>query len=134
MNFAVSQAIQSFGNHLIFSPNLTSTPSQNYINPGINLSLYKGFVPINNASFSNKVNKKLIQEEFTENKAEQEGSGEMESNEIEKSFLHPVPIKTEMVELLTVKGSSKRKNITKDSKLSLKRKKKELIDHKFQFD
>jgi len=130
MQFSVSESINALKGKLYVQPYpfYSSTPSQDLINPGFSLNLYSDIVPLNNGRDSQyKVVAKgneILESETVEN---QTGSG-LTNEEIQHSFQHPRPIKTET---LYIKKSQGKRKIESSEQCDVKKPKK--IKHKFQF-
>ena len=136
MDYSVARSIQNIGGRLYSSarPFQTSTPSLDYINPGLNIQLYQEIVPITSGSVIHSIEQKHENVEATPKEDhklhDQTGAGLDNQELIEHSFLHPRPIKTETIQLFKQNKSSKRKETTN---LKSVPKKKKIAAHKFQF-
>jgi len=133
MDFSLSKNIQNFGNHLYDSghPFYSNKPSINYINPGLNISLYNDIVPILSGFERHATQPKLEKSDGPNNETKdmmdnnQTGAGE-EDDLIKRSFEHPRPIKTEMI---TVTNKALKRHLNEPSKTIKKAKQ---VVHKFQ--
>lgn len=131
MQFTVYQNIQALKGQLLDQsfPTYSSTPGKDRINPGFSFNMYSDIVPLNYGQDSgHKVHPKdteIMQSQSVEN---QTGSG-LSSEEIKYSFLHPRPIRTEI--LYTKKQPMKRSidSIDSSKEKDVKKSKKK---HKFQ--
>jgi len=122
MNFSVSKTIQNLGTHIFSnSSNIySSTPALDFVNPGVNIRLYTDVVPIHAGQLTHNIETKVQKDEESETKSEirrneddenQRGAGiDKEQNAIDYSFLHPRPIKTEVMQTFQMKQSKKRKS------------------------
>ena len=109
----------------------SSTPCNDFTNPGLNVRLYHDIVPIIPGPAVHEIHKKISNEidEQTRDESNQHGSGIDHQRLIEHSFNHPKPIKTERIEVLRDKKTNKRKL---DGQGQTPPKTKKARQHKFQ--
>lgn len=138
MDFSVARSLLALGGRFYSNAHCTysSAPKDDFVNPGINLKLYADVVPINSGHNSldylieQKIEKATHSTEAIKNNDEidnQKGAGTSVNHDLEQSFMHPRPIKTELV--LLEKKSRKRKK-EQDQQSETKPTK---VNHKFQF-
>lgn len=131
MNFGVAKAIENL-NPRIYSdpvPRLSSEPAIDLNNPGVLLKLYTDIVPIsvgNIKKLEQKVQKDpdVISDVINAEGHEQTGRGVT----LENSFLHPRPVKTEVIELFKNKNKKRKIEVQDDEEKKVKNR----LKHKFQ--
>ena len=133
MDFGVSKTIGSLGVRQFsnFHPFYTSQPAIDLVNPGVNMQLYSDIVPIFVGSQTHKIEQKVQETQVNDSNGSnlQNGAGMDNEKLIEHSFLHPRPIKTEMIQLLKA-NPLKRKSDQKSEFIVTKKIKNEK-SHKF---
>jgi len=129
MQFSVSESIHALKGKLYEQsfPLYSSTPADDLVNPGYSFNLYSDIVPVNGHTSPHNVQAKgneILTSQSVEN---QTGSG-LTAEQIQHSFQHPRPIKTEVLHVK--KTPTKRQNQDFEGN-GLKKSKKN--NHKFQF-
>lgn len=137
MNYGVSKFIDSLHPRIFSSPfpNYTSEPANDLNSPGVNLRLFSDVVPIS-STFQKQQTLKVPIDADTSLKQDnnQEGSGL--DSKVEHSFLHPRPVKTELIEVFKQTNDKKKdKRQLKqpnEKNEDIKPSKKLKLSHKFQ--
>jgi len=118
-------------------PNYSSSPAFDFVNPGMNVSLYSDIVPVTNHQIdSNYQMKQKVDlspnikiDEGVEERSDKGQAGSGMDPKIKNSFLNPRPIKTEMLQL----AKNKRKLTTEDKVSAPQKPKKKLKEENFKF-
>jgi len=134
MDFSIAKNLQNLGGHVFSSiPYANSFPSFDLINPGINLQMYQEIAPLSNGShiihkIDQNIEDQSDKKQDTEESQEGKGPSLNEEEKIEHSFLHPRPIKTELIRFFENKPT-KRKNPSTEKKSEVVPKK--MMSHRF---